>query len=390
MRARARAWALRCVSASSAPGHTLTAPPPPRPTPTPPTLPLSLHQPLQYTETLDEDSIFSKTPSPRVLSSNNNNIVVSALPNGRLVGLVNPDTQTSSRAWTTGLNRIFDIVDGQNDTTDSIAVDATVDANDNVYLATLNRNVLVSNGRLFGTKVTTTGSATKATQITWGSSNFNYLSFRANIRFLELFQTSMVMTAAKDGFGSTHQSLAMPLATLGSLGFGHGAGLVSLTNPGSCLTTGQPTPGVIGAPCTSPGCCLKDIVLDSTKMGTFTGSAYADDTGIVSLIAHADAAKGYAMAAFAVDGSSPVPQTWTSNVQFVADTAQTDPLLNPWNKRAYWLGWKGKVQQGDAPLALYCVQTNNGGSVCPGYGDTTAGLGGGNQVDLSTIYPTPA
>ena len=341
--------------------------------------------PLQYVERLDEDAIFTKTPSPRVLSGG---IVISALPNGRVLGLVNPDTQASSTAWSKLASPLFDAPGGMDDAADSIALDCVVDSADNFYLVTMNRNNLTNNGRVYGASVSAAqgGASASATPLTWGgAAALPWLNLHSNMRFLELFQTSVTLTAAADG----QQYLVVPVASLLDL---NGVAFVPAGGAAqqSCSPQGQPvSQGSPITPCTDSNCCMRTASMGVDLFGTFTGSAYVDGQGALGLIAYGAFKKD--AAAMLYDASSGTRTATSASVQFIAATDQSDPFVNPWNQRVYWLGWSGSAKTGDAGVLMYCVLAAGGLSVCPGYKPTDAqGLGGGNVVDFSPMWPNSA
>ena len=344
--------------------------------------------PLQYVERLDEDAVLTKTPSPRVLSEANGGIVVSALPNGRVVGLVNPDTQTSATAWSKLIPPKFDLDGGMDDASDSIAIDCVVDQRDNFYVVTMNRNNLTNNGRVYGTSVSTSGSTTSATPLTWGPAGLPWLNLHSNIRFLELFQTSVTLTAAADG----PQFVVAPLASMLDL---NGVAFIpagGATASQSCDPTGQPvSQGTFIQPCNSATgtCCMRTASMGVDGFGTFTGNAYVDGQGALGLIAYGFFKKDAAAKLY--DASTGAVQASSTSVQFIAATDQSDPFVNPWNQRVYWLGWSGSAKTGDGGVLMYCVQASQQLAACPGYTPTDSqGMGGGNSVDFSSMWPNTA
>jgi hypothetical protein len=332
--------------------------------------------PLQYLEKLDIESVLSKTPGCVVMSDINSNVVTAMLGNGRLVGLPDPDQATTTTYWgqvnqPSKASLVFDSSGAVDDVADSVAIDAVLDANDNVFGVTLSRNNITNNARMYGFNVATNGGTTSVSQVAWGGSQGPFaLGLNANIRPLQLYKTSILVTSSKDSKGQVSgSSVVVPLASLLS---GKGAAFVSTSTTSTC--SADPS-------CSGSNCCVNNVVIDQDTLGTITGTAYVDDNGVVALLSHSLEQKGAALGSFSPSGGI----NWQTSVQFMAEPFQPNPVVDPWTNRVYWVGLGGTVANGDFPIAIYCVDGTTG-DVCPGYGDTSGGQGGGNELDLSNIF----
>jgi len=322
-------------------------------------------QPLQYVEKLGVESVLSKTPGASVMSDSNSFIVAVMLGNGLVVGLKDPDVAKAAD-WTKIAKKFesFAAVDGASD---SVAIDFVLDPSDNLFGVTMCRNNLTNNGRMYGFTTSTSGPSTQFTPSSWAN-NAPYLSLQANIRFLELYHTSILITSNANG---KQPVVVVPVASLLDL---KGAAFAS-TSPDSCSAD----------PACNSNCCLIDVSIDSDSYGTITGNAYVSG-GVVGLLSHGLNAKGTAAAKYDPATGNTI---WsTDSLQFIAESFQPNPVVDPYTKNVYWVGLDGLPQQNDAPYVFYCVSGTTG-AVCPGFKSTQNGKGGGISLNLNAgLKPT--
>jgi hypothetical protein len=249
-----------------------------------------------------------KAPAAVVTSKG---LVVMSTPAGVLYALPNPDTVGASWA-----QPLWSQPGVDNEIDNSRCYDIVLDSADHVYSMVTDLNLL--KGFLYGFDASRSGAPAL-----WSPAGAD---LKSNLRLFEFYHIGAL--AGPDG------NVYVPTNSLLSQ---EGLAIVA-TADGSVRTF------KVDADRTPP------------NQGCATGSVWVDGTSPTAafLVAHAFAAvskTGGGLQAWSGASSSTLP-AWYSNVDFLADAQQPNPLLDPWTKDVFFVGIHGATPRGETPVML--------------------------------------